>query len=54
MPEFLNIFVCMIVFSMFMSVHHMCPVSVEARREHHIPWDWSYRLSLSGHIGSES
>jgi hypothetical protein len=25
------------------SVHHVCLAILEASREHHLPWNWSYR-----------
>lgn len=30
-----------------MSVYHVCAVLVEARREHQILWNWSYRWLLA-------
>jgi hypothetical protein len=29
-----------------MILNHVCPVSAEARKEHRISWNWSYRLLL--------
>lgn len=38
---YLLIFTCVGILSACMSVHHMCAMTREARRECQIPWDWS-------------
>lgn len=39
----LYLFMCVNVFLACVCVYHVHAVSVEARRGHHIPWDWSSR-----------
>lgn len=39
----LSFSLCMCVLPVFVSMHHLCLVCVEARRRRLIPWIWNYR-----------
>lgn len=35
----------------YICAQHVCLVSIEARGEHQISWNWNYRWSVSCHVG---
>lgn len=39
-------FICMSIFPVCMPVHYVCAVPAEARKDHQIFWNWSYKLLL--------